>query len=72
MKKQILNIGKVLSRDEQKEIFGGDGITPGEAPACVQLGALCAMKPVGEHDKCCNDNCVSSTGYGTWGLCKAA
>jgi hypothetical protein len=27
MKKQILNIGKALSRSEQKEVFGGDVIT---------------------------------------------
>lgn len=29
MKKQILSIGKTLSRAEQKEVFGGNLTTPG-------------------------------------------
>jgi hypothetical protein len=40
--------------------------------ACVQVGSLCVINASGEHDSCCdNKKCVSSTGYGTWGLCKA-
>ena len=72
MKKQILNIGKALCRAEQKEIFGCNLEEDGGGMACVQVGTLWAVVASGEHDDFCdNKKCVSSTGYGTWGLCKA-
>mgnify|MGYP006165977847 CR=1 FL=1 len=72
MKKQILNIGKALSRAEQKLVFGGDLQYEGGDIGCVEVGSLCVVNGGGgEHTSCCNSKkCVSSSGYGTWGLCK--
>ena len=47
MKKQILNLGKVLNKKEQRNVFGGDLTGPG--PSCFDHSDC----PYGMG--CCND-----------------
>ena len=59
MKKQILNIGKILNKSEQKEISGGLSYLTKVGP-----GGLCHTSAPGQ---CASGTC--KRGSGDWGLC---
>lgn len=57
MKKQILNIGKVLSRAEQKQVFGGDLENEGDSGLCYS--STCRT----DNEKlCCKGSCQTKNG----------
>ncbi len=65
MKKQILTLGKVLSKTEQKNVFGGNqGLEDHLEGACLSAGSLCHIHA---HKKCCG-TCGNRSGR--WGVCK--
>jgi uncharacterized protein (DUF169 family) len=64
MKKQILNIGKALSRAEQKVVFGGAMQYQG---ACKDSGDACAVRGSTKHTSCCEGTCDSDGGI--LGIC---
>jgi hypothetical protein len=63
MKKSILNIGKALSRAEQKLVFGGSGPCRDSYP---NQGTGCKCQ---RNDQCSSGNCGSSGGGNWWGEC---
>ena len=64
MKKQILNLGKALSKAEQKLINGGD-----EQGFCKDAGALCHSLNTNPKYDCCNECKTSLAIDGSFGLC---
>ena len=81
MKKKILNLGKALSKAEQKQIFGGTISI--EVEGCSQTDGLycdCPSGSYGNAEGCgCNNNndCVMGkcwkgiNGKGMFGMCHA-
>ncbi|TXD50049.1 hypothetical protein [Polaribacter sp. IC073] len=71
MKKQILNIGKVLNRAEQKQVFGGNMtlVDAGDYVGCLSAGAYCRTDVTNEDLQCCG-SCKKTSDAGRNGLCK--
>lgn len=65
MKKQILNIGKALSRAEQKEVFGGAELTQEGGEMCSDVcNSGTKVCPTGQE--CFKGTCA---GDNTW-MCR--
>ena len=72
MKKQILNLGKALSKAEQKQVNGGfvPVIDNGEG-GCRQIGESCVGGNTGSENWCCNDAWCTTSDTGGVGVCQA-
>jgi len=64
MNKQILNIGKALTRAEQKQVFGGTEITQ-EGGGAISATCFCENGPkmIGSDCSWCNQVCQPRGGY---------
>lgn len=56
MKKQFLTIGKILSKDEQREVNGGKEICCGYCNCGNYLTYGCGSGPIVACPNICNDN----------------
>ncbi len=64
MKKQILSLGKGLSKTEQKEVKGGFELVIDDG--CVPNGDVC-YEGYNNPNTCCSGTC--NRGSGNWGVC---
>jgi hypothetical protein len=63
MKKQLLNIGKALSRAEQKQVSGGAMMQEDDGGgACKDSGDACQVRGATTNTSCCAGTCISQGG----------
>jgi len=73
MKISKLNLGRPLTKDQQKQIKGGSGVcTTSEYLKCTCVGGTYCLLGDGVHDAnwICSTFCVTHGGGGTHGPCK--
>ncbi len=68
MKKQILSIGKVLSKVEQKQVFGGNMDDGGDEGLCYGNSDTCRTDT---NKKCCSGKCTTKNDR-KFGVCFGA